>query len=330
MQYGRLFGLALGLGLAPGVVLAETADLPAGSVPTPPSLVVEDVARQGTIRGRVIDAQSGEPLATAQIVVVGTTLGTLSDASGNYVISNVPSGLYAIRVTRLGHAQTQRENVSISDGATVTVDFEMRTSALALEGVVVTGLADPTSARRVPFTIARLSEDNLQVPSTNAVSSLQGKVAGASIIAPAQPGAGINILLRTPSSINRTNTPLIVVDGVVLASTFARSTADLASLDIESIEVVKGAAAASLYGSRASNGVIQIRTRRGGGLAAGTTQITARTELGVNELGRAIERSEHHHYRTNAAGDYIDANGNVVTRQNRVERPASERFLDVP
>jgi TonB-linked SusC/RagA family outer membrane protein len=322
--------MALGLSLAPAVVLAETPDFRTGPLPSLTSTVLDDALRQGTIRGRVIDAQSGAPLATAQIVVVGTTLGALSDASGNYVISGVPSGLYTVRVTRLGHAQAQRENVSITDGTTVTVDFEMRTSALALEGVVVTGLADPTSARRVPFTIARLSEDNLQVPSLNAVSSLQGKVAGASIIAPAQPGAGINILLRTPSSINRTNTPLIVVDGVVLASTFARSTADLASLDIESIEVVKGAAAASLFGSRAANGVIQIRTRRGSGLAAGTTQITARTELGVNQLGRTIERSTHHHYRTNAAGDYVDAIGNVVGRQNRVERPASERFLDVP
>lgn len=330
MKCRRLLGMSLALGLAPAVVLAETSDIRVGLPPAAAPPGVEDEVRQGTIRGQVIDAQSGQPLATAQVVVVGTTLGALSDASGNYVISGVPSGLYTVRVTRLGHAQAQRENVSITDGATVTVDFEMRTSALALEGVVVTGLADPTSARRVPFTISRLSEDNLQVPSLNAVSSLQGKVAGANIIAPAQPGAGINILLRTPSSINRTNTPLIVVDGVVLASTFARSTADLASLDIESIEVVKGAAAASLYGSRAANGVIQIRTRRGGGLAAGTTQITARTELGLNQLGRTISRSEHHHYRTNAAGEYVDASGNVVTRDNRVERPASERFLDVP
>jgi outer membrane receptor protein involved in Fe transport len=88
----------------------------------------------------------------------------------------------------------------------------------------------------------------LEVPPANAIASLQGKVAGASIITPAQPGAGINILLRTPTSINRTNAPLFVVDGVVLASTFGRSTADLSSLDIESIEVVKGAAAASSTG----------------------------------------------------------------------------------
>jgi TonB-linked SusC/RagA family outer membrane protein len=290
----------------------------------------DDAERAGTIRGRVTDAQTGQPLPTAQVVVVGTSFGALSDQNGNYQITGVPAGLYTVRVIRIGHAQTQRENVSVSDGATVVLDFEMRTSALALEGMVVTGLADPTSARRVPFTIARLGPEALEVPPANAIASLQGKVAGASIVAPAQPGAGINILLRTPTSINRTNAPLFVVDGVVLASTFGRSTADLSSLDIESIEIVKGAAAASLYGSRASNGVIQIRTRRGAGLEAGVTRITARSEIGINQLGRGIERAQHHNYLVNAQGDWVNAQGQVVERGDRVLRPASERFLDQP
>ncbi|CAN5818008.1 TonB-dependent receptor [soil metagenome] len=321
MRSKLLSGIACVLLLAPVTVLAE--------VPSA-GITVESEAQQGTVRGQVVDAQSGQPLATAQVVVVGTTLGALSDASGNYVISGVPAGLYTVQVTRLGHAQTQRENVSVSAGASVTVDFQMRTSALALEAVVVTGLADPTSARRVPFTIARLGAESLEVPSMNAIGALQGKVAGASIIAPAQPGGGINILLRSPTSINRTNSPLFVVDGVVLASTFGRSSADLSSLDIESIEVVKGAAAASLYGSRASNGVIQIRTRRGAGGESGVTRITARSEIGVNQLSRGIDRAMSHQYRVDGQGNWIDAGGATVDRQNRVERPASERFLDQP
>jgi TonB-linked SusC/RagA family outer membrane protein len=320
MRTRLLLGVACGLLMAPGF----------GGSDASATVLAADEALAGTIRGRVIDGQTGQPLATAQVVVVGTSFGALSDASGNYTISNVPAGLYTVQVTRLGHAQTQRENVRVEDGVTVTVDFEMRTSALSLEGVVVTGLADPTSARRVPFTIARLGEESLQVPPANAISALQGKVAGASIITPAQPGAGINILLRTPTSINRTNAPLFVVDGVVLASTFGRSTADLSSLDIESIEVVKGAAAASLYGSRASNGVVQIRTRRGTGMETGVTRITARSEIGVNQLGRGIDRARSHHYRVDAQGNWIDLNGNVVERGDRVERPVAERFLDQP
>ncbi len=331
MRTRLLFGVALGL-LLPTVAAAhdDTPAHVAGAVDVTGETAATEAARVGTIRGRVIDAQTGQPLATAQVVVVGTSFGALSDASGNYTIANVPPGLYTVQVTRLGHAQTQRENVRVEDGGTVTVDFEMRTSALALEGVVVTGLADPTSARRVPFTIARLGEDALQVPPANAISALQGKVAGASIITPAQPGAGINILLRTPTSINRTNSPLFVVDGVVLASAFGRSTADLSSLDIESIEVVKGAAAASLYGSRASNGVVQIRTRRGTGMETGVTRITARSEIGVNQLARGIDRARSHHYIADAQGNYLDANGNPVDRANRVVRPVGERFLDQP
>jgi TonB-linked SusC/RagA family outer membrane protein len=330
MRRGLLFGVACGLVLAPAVALSETpVPLPVSGAWTSVSESADE-ARAGTIRGRVIDASSGEPLATAQVAVVGTSFGALTDASGNYTIGNIPAGLYTIQVTRIGHAQTQRENVQVTDGATVTVDFSMRTTALALDEVVVTGLADPTSARRVPFTIARLSADNLQVPQANAIASLQGKVAGASITAPAQPGGGINVLLRTPTSINRTNTPLFVVDGVVLASTFGRSSTDLSSLDIESIEVVKGAAAASLYGSRASSGVIQIRTRRGAGMESGVTRITARSEVGVNQLANRPTRALHHHYRVDAQGNWIGLDGSSVDREDRVERPASERFLDQP
>ena len=286
-------------------------------------------AREGTIRGRVT-AQSGEPVDVAQVTVVGTTFSAVTNAQGDYVISGVPAGLYTLRVTRLGYADATEENVDVDDDGTVTVNFVLRTSALTLDEIVATGVADPTSARRVPFTVGRISGENLEVPPANAISSLQGRISGVTSTTPAQPGAGINIILRTPTSINRSNTPLIVVDGVILASTFGRSSTDLSSLDIESIEVVKGAAAASLYGSRAASGVIQIRTRRGAGLEDGRTQITVRSELGISSLNRRIDRSSHHQYLTNAQGQYIDDVGAVVGREDRVERPANERFLDVP
>jgi TonB-dependent SusC/RagA subfamily outer membrane receptor len=134
---------------------------------------------------------------------------------------------------------------------------------LSLEAVVVTGVTDPTAGTRVPFTVGRVSAEQVPVPPTNAVEALAGRVAGAQIVSPGQPGSGINVQLRTPASISKSNAPLIVVDGVILAEGVDASTADLNALDVESVEVVKGAAAASLYGSRASNGVLQIRTRRG-------------------------------------------------------------------
>ena len=137
-------------------------------------------------------------------------------------------------------------------------------------------------------------------------------------------------MLRTPTSINKSNTPLIVVDGVILSQSFGASTADLESMNIESIEIVKGAAAASLYGSRAQAGVIQIRTSRGAGLADGRTQVTARSEIGTNQLAGKIRWARYHHYLTNSAGDYVNAAGTVVPRESRVADSAFMRFQDNP
>jgi TonB-linked SusC/RagA family outer membrane protein len=336
----RMWALALG-GLLVSYPVSAAEKFPgsdAGPTATPAATAgleaIDDRpdSRVGIIRGRVVDAATMAPLAVVQVTVVGTTFSGITNDEGEYLIAGVPAGLYTLTALRLGFADASRENVAVTDGGTVVVDFEMRTSALSIEGLVVTGLADPTSARRVAFTVGRVSGENLQVPPANTVAAIAGKIAGVSAITPAQPGAGINIVLRTPTSINRSNTPLIVVDGVILASTFGRSTTDLSSLDIESIEVVKGAAAASLYGSRAANGVIQIKTRRGTTGAGGGagTQVTVRSEFGVNQLNRKIDLASHHQYLTNSQGDYVDAQGTVVEREQRVLRPASERYLDVP
>jgi len=299
-----------------GTPLRETIAGPAAPAP-------------GRITGQVIDQVSNAPLSVVQVYIPGTSLGTLTDESGRYVLADVPPGLYTVEARRIGYATEHRENVNVPDGGTVQVDFILSVTALAMDELVVTGVMDPTSARRIPFTVARVGENQLQVPTFNALNSIQGKVAGANIISDAQPGSGVNIVLRSPTSISKSNSPLIVVDGVILASTFGRSSADLDGLDIESVEVVKGAAAASLYGSRASNGVIQIRTRRGTGLEEGRTQVSVRTEWGMNQLARPIDRATHHYYLTNASGQYVDASGAVVDRDNRVARPESDRFLDV-
>lgn len=294
------------------------------------SEVAAQQQERGVVQGVVTDAETGEPLAAVEVRVVDTGLAALTNIEGRYQILNVPSGIYIIRAVGLGYADEVQENVRVRSGQPTVVDLALRGSALELDAIVVTGVADPTSARRVPFTVGRVSAEDLEVPTPNAVSSLQGKVSGVSMTTPAQPGGGVNILLRTPTSISRSNTPLFVVDGVILASTFGRSSTDLSSLDIESIEVIKGAAAASLYGSRAANGVIQIRTRRGTGLGTDRPRITVRSELGSSSLARDIDLATHHNYRTNASGEYVDEAGVVVSRDDRVLRPLEERYLDVP
>ncbi|HEX5830568.1 MAG TPA: carboxypeptidase regulatory-like domain-containing protein, partial [Gemmatimonadaceae bacterium] len=229
-------------------------------------------AQTGRITGTVVDSTSGQPLTAVQVQVSGTTLGAQTGADGRYTIVNVPAGTHTVEARRIGYAPARRANVVVTADAAATADLTMRVAALQLQQVVTTGIVDPTSGTRVPFTVGRLEAADAPVPATNAIENLQGKIAGATMVPSAQPGSGTSIVLRTPTSINKTTDPLVVVDGVILSQSFDGSFADLQSLDVESIEVVKGAAAASLYGSRASAGVIQIRTKRGAGQPEGATR----------------------------------------------------------
>ncbi len=283
----------------------------------------------GRITGTVNDSSAGRGIGNVQVRVVGTRLGAETDDEGRFTITNVPVGTYTVEARRLGYRPGTVANVVVSDGGTATANFQMTAAALTLEAVVTTGVVDPTSGTRVPFTVARVDAANAPVPAGNALETIQGKVAGLTMISPGQPGSGTNIMLRTPTSINKSNSPLVVVDGVIQSQSFDAASADLEALDIESIEIVKGAAAASLYGSRAQAGVIQIRTKRGGEDAVGPTKVTVRSEAGFNTLSRKIDWAQYHYYRTNASGEYVNTAGDVVDRNGRVARPAYERFQDV-
>ncbi len=283
----------------------------------------------GRVTGIVTDSATARPLGDVQVSIAGTRLLAQTDASGRYTIVGVPAGVHAIDARRIGFQPIIVRNVTVPANGSVTVDIEMRAAILNLEAIVSTGVVDPTSGTRVPFTVGRVDAANLPVPATNALESIQGKMSGVTVVPPGQPGSGTNILLRSPTSISKSNSPLIVVDGIIQSSAFGASSADLESLDIESIEVVKGAAAASLYGSRAQSGVIQIRTKRGAGVLEGATIYTLRSELGMNSLAGKIDWAKRHYYRTNAQGEYVDAGGVVVSRDARVDRPVYERFQDV-
>ena len=309
------------------IVIEPANQRGARPAPAPAPPVAQDTAR---ISGTVRDVE-GAPVPGASVVIERLQLGSITDQNGTYTIivpSRYADGQEATLEARSIGYRAEEQRVPLTTGSQA-VDFALEFSALSLDAVVVTGMTDAMSARRVPFTVSRLGEADLAVPQDNALASIQGKIAGASMVTGGAPGTGLSLLLRTPTSLNKTTFPLVVVDGVIL-SNFTRSTADLDALDVESIEVVKGAAAASLYGSRAANGVIQIQTRRGSGLAEGTTQITARAEVGRSSIARDIERTTHHHFLTNESGQYINTQGDVVSRENRVERPFADRYLDVP
>lgn len=283
----------------------------------------------GRITGVVTDSASDRPVGDVQVFVVGTRLGGLTDAQGRYTINAVPVGTRAIEARRIGYRQGTASNILVTDGGTATANIRIVAVPLTLQAVVTTGVVDPTSGTRVPFTVGRVEVENLPVPSTNALEAIQGKVAAVTIVPPGQPGSGTNILLRSPTSINKSNSPLIVVDGVIQSQSFGASSADLEALDIESVEIVKGAAAASLYGSRAQSGVIQIRTKRGSTLTEGATRFSTRSEWGNNDLAGKVDWARYHYYQTNANGEYVNAQGQVVPRDQRIAKADYTRFQDV-
>jgi TonB-linked SusC/RagA family outer membrane protein len=284
----------------------------------------EAVAQAGTVTGTVTNKQSGQPLAGAQVSLVNARYGGVTDSNGRFTLLNVPAGTYTVSVTFLGYAESRRPNVVVRAGEPAALTFQLEEAVLSIQQLVVTGVTDPTAGVKLPFTNTRVGAAQLQLPTTNsALAAIQGKVAGASVIrSSGQPGSGVQILLRSATAFEGDNSPLIVVDGVILARSFGGTTSDIESMDIESVEVIKGAAAASLYGSRAAAGVVSITTRKAKDVTVGQTRVTSRSELGNSFIGRQIELSDKHHYRMTADGNaFADANGNPATWTTRSASP---------
>jgi TonB-linked SusC/RagA family outer membrane protein len=281
-------------------------------------------AQTGSVTGTVTGETSGEPIDGAVVQLVGTRLTALTDRNGRFLLLNVPVGTYTVTTEYLGYSPGRQEDVVVREGTPATVTITMHIRPLSIDALVVTGVSEATQAVKMPFTVGRVTTENIAtVPTTSsALAAIQGKVAGVSVIrGSGLPGTGVSILLRSPTTIQTTNSPMFVVDGVVMASAIDGTTVDLESLDIESIEVVKGAAAASLYGSRAANGVIAITTRRGRDLEVGDTRITTRSEFGNSIAPEGISLLKTHPFLQNEQGQWVDAAGNVVPRNERVLHP---------
>jgi TonB-linked SusC/RagA family outer membrane protein len=253
----------------------------------------------GTIQGMVMDAQARRPLSGVQVSIPNTRHGTLTNSQGRYQLVNVPAGTHTVRAQFIGFSPGTQA-VTVAEGATVTANFALETTAVALQEVVVTGVSGATTRAKVPFAIEQLRAADMPVPMVSAGQAIQGKVPGAQVVqGSGLPGSAPSILLRGATSIDgsgRGQEPLYIVDGVILSS----SMVDIDALSIETVEVIKGAAAASLYGSRAANGVVQITTRRGTGGVDDQVRYSARTEYGRNQL-RATPGSlltGRHHYIT--------------------------------
>jgi outer membrane receptor protein involved in Fe transport len=228
----------------------------------------------GTIRGTVTEARTARPIAGAQVSVSGTQHGTLTNAQGQFLLPGVPAGGHEVRVQMLGYSDGAQE-VDVAAGSTTALTFELSESAIALDEVIVTGQARQTRRREIATSIASVDATQLEDAAVRNVSDLlQGRNPGVTVLpGGGKVGQGTKVVLRGPSSLSQGVQPLVYVDGVRMDNSsetgvWTGGTAwsgldDINPDDIERVEIVKGAAAATLYGTEASAGVIQIFTKRG-------------------------------------------------------------------
>lgn len=255
-------------------------------------------AQTGTLTGTVSDAETGETIPGANILITELELGAATDMDGEYTISDIPVGTYDVNVTFVGYTAIDQE-IEITAGENV-VDFEMTMGAVGLDEVVVAGYA-PTTRRELTGSITSVSASDIaNVSLQNAESLLQGRAAGVNVISTSgNPGAGFRVAVRGNGSINAATEPLYIVDGVQISfdqQSGLTNTSPLNAInpnDIESIEVLKDASAASIYGSQAAAGVVLITTKSG---AEGRTQVTFRGETGVRNLARNVDYLDRDEY----------------------------------
>ncbi len=230
----------------------------------------------GEIRGTVTEAGHGDPLIGANVLLAGTTLGAVTDLEGKFSIKRVPAGQYTVLVRFVGYKQSSRD-VTVRAGAPTTTDFALVATAVQLDEVVVTGQGAAIEKRRLSSTVETISSKDIQLAPVKSVDQLlQGRIPGLLSFMPGgAPGTGARMQTRGVKSALNSTTPVIYVDGVRVDNNpqgrlapgtggqIASSLADLVTGEIDHVEVIKGGAAATLYGSEAANGVIQVFTKKG-------------------------------------------------------------------
>lgn len=256
---------------------------------------------QRTVTGTVMDAETGETIPGANVRVQGTSIGTTTDVEGAFSI-NVPADRKTLVFSFVGY---RARTVELAGGEN-EVDVQLQPDVLGLEEVIVTGLASSAKRRNLANSVGTIQQDDLvPVPTQTLERALSGKIAGLSVSQnTGAPGGGINVNLRGTSTITGSTQPLYVIDGVILDNSAIQSGLDFVSAaaaagssrpqgqptnriadinpnDIESIEVLKGASAAAIYGAKATNGVVIITTKRG---QVGETRVNFTQQTGFNTI----------------------------------------------
>jgi TonB-linked SusC/RagA family outer membrane protein len=286
-------------------------------------LVLAGVAgAQSVVVSGKVTSEAGQPIAGANVAVMvqNQMWGGIANERGAYTFS-VPAGVARGQTASISarfFGFTPLKKTITFTGSNQTVDFVMKADPFRLSELVITGVATETSLNKVPFSIAKVSETQIkEVPASSPVAALAGKVAGARIeLGSGEPGAMPIIRLRGSTNLGvGSSSPVIIIDGVLTKA----SISDIDASDVESIEVLKGAAGASFYGSDAANGVLNITTKRGKGGAEGEVQVKTRSEYGNSDVEHYVETNHHTIFQLNADGSiFYSAAGTPVPKADGI------------
>jgi TonB-dependent SusC/RagA subfamily outer membrane receptor len=280
-----------------------------------------------TITGTVLDRSSSQPVVGARVVLQNTRFGTTTNATGGFQITGLRPATYVLVVTHAGYLSTRSEIV-VQTGAPVVAKVQLDALVLSLQQLVTTGSLGHNPGPLQPFGVARLGTNDLQTPTGGSLmAALTGKIAGVSVLGRSGVlGPGVTTQFR--SNMENGKTPLIVVDGVILS----RSTdgdVDIDPAEIESIEVLKGPAAAAVYGARSEAGVIVIETAGGQGATPGEIRTDYRMETTLDYVGRRSPVSQHHAFLMSPDGtQLVDTAGAPVGLNGVLDR--NHPFADRP
>jgi len=261
-----------------------------------------------TISGKVTDASNNDPIPGVVVKILNTNLATSTNSNGGYSFAvDLAAGNYQIQFSFVGY-KSKTQSVTLGTADQAQANATLSADAVGLDEVIVTGTSQGTTRKQLGSYVSTVKGDDLnKAPSGNALASLQGKTPGAQISQNSgDPAGGISVRLRGVSSVNSSSEPLYIIDGVIVNNSTTRVTntsanydggnfvgsigqnrmVDINPADIDRIEVLNGAAAAAIYGSRANAGVIQIFTKRG---KTGEPQVSFNTSLTISELRKQIE-----------------------------------------
>ena len=281
---------------------------------------------QVVVTGKVTDA-AGNPIPGANVVIpaLGIGVGANTNVGGTYTVSvsDAAAGRsVVITARRIGFAPVSR-TVTLTSGSQ-TQDFQLVQDVRRIDDVVITGVAEATSSKNLTISVGKVGEAQLRdVPAVSPVTALAGKVAGVRVaFTQGSPGSSPSIRVRTSTNlavgaggfVTGGQGPLVLVDGVISKNGLA----DLNGNDIESIEILKGAASANTYGSDAANGVIAVTTKRGRDGAEGKINFLTRNEFGTSSIENYVPLLEHHPFVVNSDGSFlISGAGQRIIKEDR-------------